>query len=140
MTPREPSDARPARQPSALVVEAEPAVREALAAALAARGFEVASAADGESAVRRMSDDVEGFDLLLAGPAAARADGDLLVRTVRRGGEQELAVVLVTTGGAPSAPLERAGADAVLDGSLGAGIIARASEAVLSRKRARRSA
>jgi DNA-binding response OmpR family regulator len=117
------------------VVEPQDAARISLVAALSARGFAVSVAPDRERAVRCMSEDVDGFDLLLAGPGAARCDGELLVRTVRRGGEADLAVVVVTAGGGPTRDLERAGADAVLDGSLGAELIARASEAVLSRKR-----
>jgi DNA-binding response OmpR family regulator len=123
-----------------LVVESGPAARDALASELSRRGFDVVTAARPDEAVARMSDDVDGFDLLVAGPAAARSDCDLLVRTVRRGGEADLAVVIVTAGAEPGPELERAGADAVLDGSLGAELIARASEAVLSRKRQRRRA
>jgi DNA-binding response OmpR family regulator len=121
--------------PRALVVEPQDAARDALAAALSACGFAVSTAPHRERAVRCMSEDVDGFDLLLAGPGASRCEGDLLVRTVRRGGEADLAIVVVTAGADPGRDVERGGADAVLDGSLGAELIARASEAVLARKR-----
>ena len=130
--------ATPPSGPRVLVVDGGSS-RTALAAALSARGFQVANAGDAAGAVRCMSEEVLGFDLLVLGPAAAREDGDLLIRTLRRGGEADLAVVVVTIAGEPAAELERAGADAVLDGSLGAELIARASEAVLSRKRQRQA-
>jgi DNA-binding response OmpR family regulator len=127
--------AGPPAAPRALVVEPQDAARTSLATALTTSGFAVSVAPDRERALRCMSEDVDGFDLILAGPGASRCEGDLLVRTVRRGGEADLAIVVVTAGADPGRDAERAGADAVLDGSLGAELIARASEAVLARKR-----
>lgn len=129
-------DAPPRR--ALLVAAASPALA-ALAAALASRGFSVETAPDGEHALRRLAEELDGFDLLVASVGGGRDDVDVLVRTVRKAGETQLAIVVVASAAQPATGLERAGADAVLDRSLGAELIVRASEAVLSRKRVRDS-
>lgn len=59
----------PAPGPSVLVVEDEPAIADAVAYALAAEGFTVSVAPDGESALRLQLDDVDVavLDLMLPG-------------------------------------------------------------------------
>ena len=127
-----------ARGRRALVVEDDALTRRMLADALAERGFEVLTAADGQEGLRVISEELLGLDLLLTDIHMPGMDGKALVETIRRaGGESELAIVVVTARLEPGVEtvLERAGADAVLDKVLGAELVAQAADAVLERKR-----
>jgi len=127
--------ARPRR---ALVVDDDALSRTILTDALTARGFEVVSAEDGEGGLRLLSEELLALDVLVTDLHMPGMDGETFIRTIRKaGGEADLAIVAVT--GVPVAGLERrleaAGADAVLEKSLGPDLIAQAADAVLERKR-----
>ncbi len=127
--------ARPRR---ALVVDDDALIRMVLTDALAARGFEVICADDGESGLRTLSEELLALDLLVTDARMPGMDGETFIRTIRMaGGEAELAIVAIT--GVSEAgfdrKLEAAGADAVLEKSLGPELIAQAADAVLERKR-----
>jgi uncharacterized protein (TIGR02266 family) len=132
--------ARPRR---VLVVDDDALIRRVLADALTARGFEVISAVDGESGLRTLSEELLALDLLVTDACMPGMDGETLIRTIRMaGGEADLAIVAVT--GVTDQGLERrlevAGADAVLEKSLGPELIAQAADAALERKRMVRTA
>jgi uncharacterized protein (TIGR02266 family) len=127
--------ARPRR---ALVVDDDALIRMVLTDALVARGFEVISAEDGESGLRTLSEELLALDLLVTDACMPGMDGETFIRTIRKaGGEAELAIVAVTGVAGPELErkLEAAGADAVLEKSLGPELIAQAADAALERKR-----
>jgi uncharacterized protein (TIGR02266 family) len=127
--------ARPRR---ALVVDDDALIRTILTEALTARGFEVICAEDGEAGLRRLSEELLALDLLVTDACMPEMDGETFIRTIRTaGGEAELAIVAVTGLGEPGLErrLEAAGADAVLEKSLGPELIAQAADAALERKR-----
>lgn len=131
--------ARPRR---ALVVDDDQLVRQMLADALQARGFEVLTAADGANGLEVVMEELLALDLLITDVRMPNMDGHAFIRTIRSaGGEQDLAIVVVTGNPAPGMEtrLEREGADAVLDKELGPELIAQAADAVLERKRQARS-
>jgi CheY-like chemotaxis protein len=127
--------ARPRR---ALVVDDDALVRQMLADAFSARGFEVITAADGSEGVQRLSDELLALDLLVTDVCMPGMSGEQFVRFIRKaGGESDLTIVAVTGRMEPDteARLERAGADAVLDKSIGPELVAAAADAALERKR-----
>jgi CheY-like chemotaxis protein len=78
------------------------------------------------------------LDLFVTDVVMPGLGGEALIRTIRQaGGEAELAIVAISSFLEPGTEraLERAGADAVLDKSLGAELVAQAADAVLERKR-----
>jgi len=132
--------ARPRR---ALVVDDDAMTRSMIADALADRGFEVLTATDGQDGLRVVSEELLGLDLLITDVYMPGMDGEVFLRTIRQaGGEADLAIVVIT--GRMEAGLERRlekeGADAVLDKSLGPELVAQAADAVLERKRLMRGA
>jgi CheY-like chemotaxis protein len=127
--------ARPRR---ALVVDDDALQRRMLSDALAERGFEVITAADGAEGLRTLSEELLALDLLLTDIKMPNMDGETFVRVIRNaGGETDLTIVAVTGRIEPGLEkkLEIAGADAVLDKALGAELVAQAADAVLERKR-----
>ena len=127
--------ARPRR---ALVVDDDALVRRMLSDALESRGFEVLTARDGEEGLRLVAEEVLTLDLLVTDVRMPGMDGETFVRTIRQqGGEQDLAIVVAAGGVDPA--LDRlmalAGADAVVDKSLGPELVAQAADAALERKR-----
>ncbi len=127
--------ARPRR---ALVVDDDGLVRRMMSDALQGRGFEVLTATDGEEGLRTLSEELLALDILITDLRMPGMDGEAFVRTIRQaGGEVDLAIVAVTGNLEPELErrLEAAGADAVLDKSLGPELIAQAADAVLERKR-----
>lgn len=127
--------ARPRR---ALIVDDDVFARRVLGDALTSRGFEVLTAADGESALRTLMDELLTLDLFVTDLAMPGLSGEALIRTIRKaGGESELTIVAVSARLGPEAErvLEAAGADAVLDKALGPELVAQASDAALERKR-----
>ena len=127
--------ARPRR---ALVVDDDALQRRMLADALADRGFEVLTAADGSEGLRILSEELLALDLLLTDLRMPCMDGESFVRLIRdAGGELDLAIVAVTAriGEGEERKLAQAGADAVLDKALGPELIAQAADAVVERKR-----
>jgi uncharacterized protein (TIGR02266 family) len=127
--------ARPRR---ALLVDDDALVRRMISDALAARGFEVLTAADGAAGLQTLSEELLALDLLVTDVRMPGMDGEAFVRTIRKaGGEAELAIVAVS--GRLEEGLERrleaAGADAVLDKALGPELIAQAADAALEKKR-----
>lgn len=127
--------ARPRR---ALVVDDDALTRRMLQDALQDRGFEVLTAGDGVAGLAVLVDELLALDLLVTDIVMPNMDGETFIRTIRNaGGESDLAIVVVTgaIGTAIEKRLERDGADAVLDKSLGPELIAQASDAVLERKR-----
>lgn len=127
--------ARPRR---ALVVDDVALVRQMLADALTARGFEVLTASDANEGIRRLSEELMALDLLVTDVRMPGMSGEELVRFIRKaGGESELAIVAVTGRMEPDTEpqLTAAGADAVLDKAVGPELIAAAADAALERKR-----
>jgi CheY-like chemotaxis protein len=127
--------ARPRR---ALVVDDDGLVRRMLSDALESRGFEVLTARDGAEGLHVLAEELLTLDLLLTDVKMPGMDGETFVRTIReQGGESELTIV-AATGGVDAALEERmarAGADAVIDKSLGPELVAQAADAALERKR-----
>jgi uncharacterized protein (TIGR02266 family) len=127
--------ARPRR---ALVVDDDALARHMLCDALAARGFEVIIAEDGQAGIHKLMEELLALDLFVTDVVMPGLGGEALIRTIRQaGGEAELAIVAVSSFLEPGTEraLERAGADAVLDKALGAELVAQAADAVLERKR-----
>jgi CheY-like chemotaxis protein len=127
--------ARPRR---ALVVDDDALQRRMLSDALAERGFEVVTAADGAEGIRVLSEELLALDLLVTDLKMPGMNGEAFVRMIREsGGELDLAIVAVTgsMGEGVERKLEQAGADAVLDKALGSELIAQAADAVVERKR-----
>jgi CheY-like chemotaxis protein len=120
----------------ALVVDDDPFALRLLGDALKERGFDVLTATDGDAGLRRLSDELAPIDLLLTDLRMGGMDGSALVRTVRRGGEADLVVVVVTGSLDPGIEpqLERDGATAVLDKALGPDIIANAAAALVEKR------
>jgi CheY-like chemotaxis protein len=131
-----------ARARRVLVVDDDALVRRMLADALADRGFEVITAADGQDGLRVLAEELLALDLLVTDLQMPNMDGEQFVKMIRRaGGEADLAIVVVSgkmdAGQEPR--LEAAGADAVLDKALGPELLAQAADAVLERKRVSRA-
>ena len=127
-----------ARPKRALIVDDDALSRRLLADALGARGFEVLTAADANSGLHILIDELLALDLFMTDLVMPGLGGEALVRMIREaGGESELAIVAVTGRSAPSLEraLEVAGADAVLDKALGPELIAQAADAVLEQRR-----
>ena len=127
--------ARPRR---ALVVDDDGLVRRMLSDALESRGFEVLTARDGAEGLHVLAEELLTLDLLLTDVKMPGMDGETFVRTIReQGGESDLTIVAAI--GGVDAVLEermaRAGADAVIDKSLGPELVAQAADAALERKR-----
>jgi CheY-like chemotaxis protein len=96
-----------ARPRHALVVDDDALMRQMLADALAARGFEVTTAADAAEGVRRLSEELLALDLLVTDVCMPGMSGEELVRFIRRaGGEAELTI---GWRGAPRRPSRRRG-------------------------------
>ncbi len=132
--------ARPSR---VLVVDDDALSRQMLADAFAARGFEVLTAHDAESGLRTLIDELLTLDLFVTDLVMPKFGGEALIRVIREaGGEADLAIVAVSARLDPAAErvLESAGADAVLDKSLGPELVAQAADAALERKRLVRQA
>jgi uncharacterized protein (TIGR02266 family) len=127
--------ARPRR---ALVVDDDDLVCRMIADALRDRGFEVLTAVDASEGLATLSEELLALDLLVTDVVMPGMSGENLVRLIRKtGGEVDLAIVCVSgqLGEEIEQRLEAAGADAVLDKSLGPDLIAQAADAVLERKR-----
>ena len=127
--------ARPRR---ALVVDDDEMVCRMMSDALRDRGFEVLTAGNATDGLSALSEELLALDLLLTDVVMPGMNGEDFVRVIRKhGGELDLAIVCVTGSLAEGmeARLEAAGADAVLDKSLGPELIAQAADAVLERKR-----
>jgi len=132
-----------ALKPRALVVDDDALSRRMLGDALAQRGFEVLTAADGATGLSVLSEEILTLDLLVADLWMPGIDGEALLRLVRNeGGERELAIVVVSGQVEPGleAKLERQGADAVLSKALGPQVVAQAAAAAMERKRGGRGA
>ena len=127
--------ARPRR---ALVVDDVALIRQMLADALVARGFEVIVAGDAREGIQRLSEELMALDLLVTDLRMPGMSGEELVRFIRKtGGESDLTIVAVTgrMEAGTEAQLLAAGADAVLDKATGPEGIADAADAALERKR-----
>ncbi len=127
--------ARPRR---ALVVDDDALVRRMLSDALRSRGFEVLTARDGAEGLRMVAEELLTLDLLVTDVRMPGMDGEAFVHTIRQqGGESELAIVVVAGGvdAALDEAMTSAGADAVVDKSLGPELLAQAADAALERKR-----
>lgn len=127
--------ARPRR---ALIVDDDALVVRALGDRLAARGFEVLTARNGQEGLQILAEELLTLDLLLTDVRMPEMDGEVFVRRIREaGGESELAIVVVagTLDRDLEDRLEAAGADAVLDKSLGVEVLAAAADATLERRR-----
>ena len=127
--------ARPRR---ALVVDDDELVCRMIADALRDRGFEVMTAGTAAEGLSILSEELLALDLLVTDVVMPGMTGEELVRLIRKtGGEVELAIVGVTGSVEDGVErrLEAAGADAVLEKSLGPDLIAQAADAVLERKR-----
>ena len=127
-----------ARARRALVVDDDELVCRMIADALRDRGFEVMTASTAAEGLSILSEELLALDLLVTDVVMPGMNGEELVQLIRKtGGEVELAIVGVTGSleDGIDRRLEAAGADAVLDKSLGPDLIAQAADAVLERKR-----
>ncbi len=127
-----------ARARRALVVDDDELVCRMIADALRDRGFEVVTAAGASEGLSTLAEELLALDLLVTDLVMPGMNGEEFVRLIRKtGGEVDLAIVGVTGQLAEGVELrlEAAGADAVLDKSLGPDLIAQAADAVLERKR-----
>jgi uncharacterized protein (TIGR02266 family) len=127
--------ARPRR---ALVVDDDALVCRMIADALRDRGFEVVTAASASEGLSTLAEELLALDLLVTDVVMPGMTGEEFVRVIRQtGGEVDLAIVVVTgrLSDGLEGRLEEAGADAVLDKSLGAELVAQAADAVLERRR-----
>lgn len=125
--------ARPRR---VLVVDDDALVRTLYSDALAARGFETLAAADGETGLRTIVDELLALDAVVTDVHMPGLAGDALVAAVRQaGGEAELVLVAVTADAAPELAerLRRAGADAVVSKGAGPDAAVAAVELALER-------
>jgi len=132
-----------ATKPRALLVDDDALSRQMLGDALAQRGLEVLTAADGATALSMLAEEILTLDLLVADLFMPHMDGEALLRVVRHeGGERDLAIVVISGRVEPGleAKLERQGADAVLSKTLGPQVVAQAAVAVLERKRGKHGA
>jgi CheY-like chemotaxis protein len=121
----------------ALIVDDDLLSRRMLADALASKGFEVFSAADGTEGLRTLIDVLLGLDLLLLDLRMPGLDGEDVVRLVRgSGGERDLTIVVVsgTVEAAARERLTSIGADAVLSKGDGPAMIADTAVAALLRR------
>ncbi len=113
----------------AIVVDDDALLRFMLSDALQARGFEVQTAEDATAGLRLLSESILTLDVLITDVLMPGQDGIEFVRTIRTlGGESELVLVAVTASADPShrTRLIEAGADFVLDKSIGVAAIAQA--------------
>ena len=127
--------ARPRR---ALVVDDDELAVRLVGDALRERGFEVLTALDASDGLAMLSEEILALDLLVTDLVMPGMSGEDFVRLIRKtGGEVDLAIVCVTGQIADGLEqrLEAAGADAVLEKTLGPELIAQAADAVVERKR-----
>jgi CheY-like chemotaxis protein len=127
-----------ARARRALVVDDDEMICRMLADALRDRGFEVLTANSAPEGISTLAEELLALDLLVTDLVMPGMTGEDLVRLIRKtGGEVDLAIVGVTGQLVEGTEerMEKAGADAVLDKSLGPDLIAQAADAVLERKR-----
>jgi CheY-like chemotaxis protein len=125
------------RSRRALVVDDDALARTMLRDALAERGFEVVTAADGAAGLRKLCEEVLHLDVLVSDLFMPALDGAALVKRIRGpGGEADLAILIVTA--APPAEFramhELCGADAVLRKELGPEAIAWVADAVVRQR------
>jgi len=124
------------RRPRALLLDHDPFSVRLLGAALRCRGFDVASAADGQEGVRALLDELLQLDVLVVSLGLPVRDGWAVLRLIRgAGGERDLPVVVAADGppDAVRAQLRALGADAVVDLRAGPGALADEVERVLCR-------
>lgn len=115
----------------ALLLHGDRRARQLLRRGLAAHGFEVLTAADGERGLAVLLDELLDLDVLVLDADLPLRDGWSLLRLIRSaGGERDLRVVVVGRGldHARCAQLRWLGADAALDLAQGAERIAAAAE------------
>ncbi len=121
----------------ALIVDDDLLSRRMMGDALAAQGFEVFAAVDGNDGLRTLIDLLLDLDLVVIDLHMPGMNGEELIRIVReQGGERELTVA-VMSGDADAAAQERlaaAGADAVLSKSAGMPRIAEVAVGILLRR------
>ncbi len=121
----------------ALVVKGDARARSALAEALAARGFEVLTAEDGERGLHVVAEELLTLDLLVTGLDLPGMRGEAFVRAIRlAGGESDLTIVVATEEVDEAKERRLAGlADAVVDTARGPERMAEACDAAVERKR-----
>ncbi|MFZ5469710.1 MAG: protein kinase domain-containing protein, partial [Myxococcota bacterium] len=122
----------------ALVVDDDALLRQMLSDTLAARGFEVLTAATGAEGLRILLNELLQLDVLVTDLWMPELDGEALVRTVRQaGGEQDLAIVIVSARVLPAAGgwASSLSIDATLDKVVGPEAIATAVEEAVERRR-----
>lgn len=128
------------RHGRAIVVDDDILIRLILADALEERGFEVLTAPNGMAGLQLLSETILTVSVLVTDVLMPGLDGIDFIRTIRTvGGESELCLVAVTGSEDPfrRTLLLEAGADLVLEKSLGPQAIAAAAEvAVLERHHA----
>src|SRR5512138_2016296 len=115
-------NATTSRRPKALLLDGDPTVLRLLGTALEARGFEIRAAADAQTGIEILTDELLDLDVLVAAADLPGRDAESLVHLVRcAGGERDLGIVILA--GAPAAGLRTRlfalGADAVVDRARG---------------------
>ncbi len=127
-----------ARRRHVLVIDDNALARRLLADVFERRGFEVSTSADGEAGLRAIIDELFSLDAVVSDVCMPGFSGEDLVRAVRgAGGEQDLALVLVTaeSDGARRLRMTAAGADAVVCKDAGLESAVDAVEAALESRR-----
>lgn len=107
----------PPPSPRALIIDDDALLRTMLRDDLTERGFEVLTAADARSGLSLLFDELLLVDVVLTDLRMPGMNGDALISLLRRGGEKELCLVLMTSGvtAEMNSALTAAGADLVLD-------------------------
>lgn len=125
----------------ALVLDADPASLTELAWALEARFFSVSTAPDGARGLELLLEHLLSLDVLVVDAALPGRDALAFAELVRRGGERDLALVVVADAPAPGLreALLAAGADAVVERREGPDAAALAAVAAVASRWARRA-
>ncbi len=120
---------------SVLVVDDDPIALAMVGDAFRERGWSVATAEDGESGLRALTDSLFALDLLVTDVVMRGMDGVAFVQLIRKaGGEGDLPILAVTGSPTPElrTALTEAGADRVVAKALGPERIAEAAEALVT--------
>lgn len=124
----------------ALIIDDDALLRTMLRDDLTERGFEVLTAADARSGLSMLFDELLLVDVVLTDLRMPGMNGDALISLLRRGGEKELCLVLMTSGvtGELNSALTTAGADLVVDKGEGPQAVAAKVQDLVDLRRSQR--
>lgn len=126
----------------ALIIDDDARMRTLLRDALTGRGFEVLTAPDARAGLALLFDELLLVDVVLTGHRMSGMSGEALISLLRRGGEGELCLVLMTSGvsGVLTGGGGETGADLVVDKSEGPEAVAARVEELVALRRTRHDA